>query len=470
MNTRGQRINPMVAGAIAGVVMIFIVLVMAYINVKFSPPPPFASNHTLSVETTDADGISVSSDVRIQGRLVGQVTDVTSRGQTATVSIIVDGSEWPLPAKTQASVRLATLLGQKYIELEPPSTAATGPSLNDGDTIKGAKPVVDFDQILSTFDAKTRESLKDILATGGRAVANQEGTIQNLLPDLALLNQQSQTPTGELAARDQDINSILKNLAVTANQLAVSRDDLVGVIDNANRLTGALAANTDALRSFIRDGDTTTQLTDAVLGNGYATKLSNDLIHLNPVVHDLKALLADLYPQTLSFSKCCIAATHALIYEIGDATSQSDKDGHFLRQNLQTLDFSNILPGQSPTGSSNGTPPPPSHGGPSAATTTPATPTVPVPTVPVPPVKPVCVLGVCLGSGSASGSGAGSGSGGSGGAKPTPTPSPACVVTVIGTCAVNTAYTPAAAAATDSTGVSSSFDYATAVFTMWEAG
>ena len=405
MSIRRSRVNPLVAGVIAGIVMAAIVLTMAWINVNFAAP--WSSTHTLTVETTDADGIGVSSDVRINGRLVGQVTGVTANGQNAEVTIHVDNGEWPLPATTTASVRLATLLGQKYIQLEPPAQSSGGATLADGATIKGGKPVVDFDQILNTFDQPTRNALKDILATGGRAVANQEGTLQNLLPDLADLNQHSIVPTGELAHRDQSLNSILVNLGVVADQLSASRDDLAGVIDNLNRLTGALAQHTDSLRSFINQGDQLTISTDQVLGGGDAARLAADLPKVNEIVHDLTTGFGEVVPQSQSFQQYVgPAVVDNLIYRIGDATSQSDRDGYWLRQNLQSLDLS-----QFGIGSATGAAPLPIPGGSANAQTAPPKPPLPL------PLPPTCILGVCVGGGGGTGGSGtgGSGTGGSGG-------------------------------------------------------
>ena len=51
----------------------------------------------------------------------------------------------------------------------------------------------------------------------------------------------SVAPTGELVTRNSEINNILINLGTTADQLNKSGNDLVGVIDNMNTITGALA-------------------------------------------------------------------------------------------------------------------------------------------------------------------------------------------------------------------------------------
>ena len=461
MSIHRSRVNPLVAGVVAGIVMAAVVLTMAWINVNFSAPWPFASTHTLTVETTDADGIGVSSDVRIDGRLVGQVTGVTANGQNAEVTIKVDSSEWPLPATTTASVRLATLLGQKYIQLEPPAQSSAGANLADGATIKGGKPVVDFDQILNTFDQPTRNALKDILATGGRAVSNQEGTLQNLLPDLADLNQHSIVPTGELANRDQSLNSILVNLGVVADQLSASRDDLAGVINNLNRLTGALAQHTDSLRSFINQGDQLTISTDQVLGDGYAARLAADLPKVNEIVHDLTTGFGEVVPQSQSFQQYVgPGVVDNLIYRIGDATSQSDRDGYWLRQNLQSLDLS-----QFGIGSATGAAPLPIPGGSTNAQAPPP--------LPLPPLPPTCILGVCVGGNGGTGgsgtSGSGTGGSGSGGGGH-------CVISLGNICVGKTSYgsaaTPSATLTSDGTAGSPASDgtpwFVDATFALWE--
>src|ERR1035437_2211826 len=82
---------------------------------------PWAHTHTVTAQVSDVDGISIGSDVRIAGRLVGQITAVKAQGDHSSVTFHIDDSEWPLPVDTSASVRLATLLGQKYIQLVPGS-------------------------------------------------------------------------------------------------------------------------------------------------------------------------------------------------------------------------------------------------------------------------------------------------------------------------------------------------------------
>ena len=419
MSGTGRRnfFNPLVAGFIAGVVLAAVLVLLAKINLDLAAP--WTHTHTLTAQVADVDGLNVSSDVRIAGRIVGQVTDVRSHGSSSTVTFHVDDADWPLPATTTASVRLATLLGQKYLELEPGLRSAQGgPTLaENGDIgLQATRPVVDFDQVLNTFDKPTRDSLTSLLRTVSGAVKGQEGTIQQLIPDLSYLSVHSTIPTGELATRNPEINNILINLGITADQLDASRNDLAAVIDNSNSITATLAANQGrALTGFITNTDTLNITTHAVLG-GESVALDSGLQKLSGFAHDFNTLLTTLIPETTTFTQPVpqlepsdvvngnggipAKAGIDLIYEIGDATSQgygshnfgtasqpNFQGNFFLRQNLQGFEscYQNNPPctwGQTgPSGASNL---------PVAATAPAPAPATPLPTpAPAPSTAPV---------------------------------------------------------------------------------
>ena len=336
---RRPRINPLIAGFAAGVFIAVVVGLMATINLQYGAP--WASTHTLTARVSDADSMAVGSDVRIAGRLVGQVVSVQAGGDHSTITFHVYSSDWPLPADTSASVRLATLLGQKYVQLNPGHSSQ---QIADGAMIGQTKPVVDFDQILNTFDKPTRDALTSLIRTVAGGVQNQEGTIQQLIPDLSDLSVHSNVPTQEFVTRNTEINAILTNLGITADQLNQSRDDLAGVIDNLNSVNAALASSEGkALKAYISNTDTLNVTTNAVLGSGYAAKLDNGLNQVGTFAHYLNQLLAHLIPQSRSALQPVAGAEPSdfvkdafpggsqaiplrsgidLIYEIGTATSQ----------------------------------------------------------------------------------------------------------------------------------------------------
>src|SRR6202163_3433756 len=172
MSGTGRRggFNPLIAGFIAGVVVALVLALLTKINLDLAGP--WTHTHTLTAQVSDVDGMSISSDVRIAGRNVGQVTDVQSKGSYSIVTFHVDDADWPLPADTSASIRLATLLGQKYLQLVPGHSS----QLMAEDAVSGlqsTRRVVDFDQILNTFDKPTRDALTSLIRTAAGAVQGQ---------------------------------------------------------------------------------------------------------------------------------------------------------------------------------------------------------------------------------------------------------------------------------------------------------
>lgn len=398
MSGTGRRggFNPLIAGFIAGLVMVLVLGLLAKINLDFAAP--WTATHTMSAQVSDVDGISVGSDVRIAGRAVGQITAVTAQGSYSTVTFHVDNGDWPLGGDTSASIRLATLLGQKYIQLKPGTDMAHPYSDNATITLKATKPVVDFDQILNTFNEPTRNSLTSLIRTAASAVQGQEGTLQQLIPDLRDLSVHSVTPTQELVTRNPEINNILVNLGTTADTLDKSSTDLAGVIDNMNSITGALAKNQTALEGYIANTDTLNQTTDAVLGNGGAAKLNAGFQQLSGFATQLNQLMTTLVPETSGFVNDKSPATgnfiwqdaRNLVFQIGAATAQGTASGFFLRQNANGIDPCGLL---GPTCVAGNAQPPALPGGGlptclppviSCAPTAPINPRAPV--VPIPPV------------------------------------------------------------------------------------
>jgi hypothetical protein len=143
-----------------------------------------------------------------------------------------------------------------------------------------------------------------------------------------------------LVARNSEINNILINLGTTADQLNKSGADLVGVIDNMNSITGALAHNQGSLEGYITNTDSLNLNTTAVLSGGHAAELNAGFQRLSSFATQLNQLMTTLVPETFHFANDHSKATGQfiwqdaknLVFQIGAATGQSNNSGFFLRQ------------------------------------------------------------------------------------------------------------------------------------------
>jgi virulence factor Mce-like protein len=148
------------AGALA-------LLALAYAALTAGSGLPLKSYYYLNARFRNAAELDPYSDVRIAGKLVGQVLSTSFSHGDATVELQLDPSIGELHSDSTARIRLRGLLGAKYIELVP---GTHGPPLRSGATIplsQTSTAVAVFD-VLAALDAKRRADLRAILGGLGQ--------------------------------------------------------------------------------------------------------------------------------------------------------------------------------------------------------------------------------------------------------------------------------------------------------------
>jgi ABC-type transporter Mla subunit MlaD len=118
--------------------------------------------YQLNAEFADTGDLRLLSTVSIAGRRVGQVGKLRVDGRKAVMRLQLSPGERFLRSDTTARVRLKNPVGAKYVELTP---GTKGRPLRDGDTIpaRQTSTAVDYGELLSTFDRRTRRNLQTTL-------------------------------------------------------------------------------------------------------------------------------------------------------------------------------------------------------------------------------------------------------------------------------------------------------------------
>ncbi len=245
--------NPVLIGAIT----ILVVGVAVFLSYIAENGLPFVPTYNVKVDVPNAAELVKNADVRVGGARVGQVLKITPEPagadphQTqpfARLTLSLQKSLEPLPYDTKYQVRLASVLGGKYVEIIPGherNTAQT-PALQDGGTFQlGTKfdhnfPIVDLDTAFKTFGPETQRGLRNATAEFGNAVAGRGtqfndaiyslrqliGPLDNLLrlfaspsTHLAQFISGTAATTGALAAVAPTISALLSDSAVTFQAL-----------------------------------------------------------------------------------------------------------------------------------------------------------------------------------------------------------------------------------------------------------
>jgi virulence factor Mce-like protein len=228
---------------------------LIFLWTSFGGSVPFApKGYRINAEFDQAVQLAQQSDVRISGVSIGKVVSVRldrSTGLTHAV-IEIERKYAPRPSDSRAILRSKSLLGETYIELSPGSRHV--PAIPDGGTLAHSQvaPTVALDQILSTFDPRTRRAFQVWMQSQGVALTKRgedfnAGLYQlfpfavNVESVLAVLNRDS-------AATSQ----LLHEGGIVFSALSASPSQLQGFITNSNNLFAATARQNTALAATVR--------------------------------------------------------------------------------------------------------------------------------------------------------------------------------------------------------------------------
>jgi virulence factor Mce-like protein len=253
---RGQSIaaSPVLIGATT----VLIALVAVFIAYNANSGLPFVPTYDLNAELPSGAKLVKGNEVRVGGFRVGVVKDLrpavrTVNGERRAVAVAklgLDKKLEPLARDTKLRVRPRSALGLKYIEIQPGTSKAT---FKDGDTIpvKQASEPLEFEDVFSTFDSKTRPHIQNATEGFGDAFA---GRGQSLNRSIEALNPffKALTPVMEnLSDPSTELDQFFLQIGRASAQAApVARTQALLFTDMADTFA-AISASPQALQDTI---------------------------------------------------------------------------------------------------------------------------------------------------------------------------------------------------------------------------
>ena len=213
----------------------------------------FSSSNTFYVNYTDVAGLTVGTPVQISGVNIGSVSaiqlDQTSKQVRVELTV---RDEINVPADTKAYITTVSLLGEKAVTLEYERPCfGDGGCAEDGATLEGSAKGILASFLGTDPDADPTDGLKDQV---GGIVDSLEWTlfseesdnpIARSSRDLAVTMENLKRSTAQLQRiidnNAAEINQTMDNLATLSNSLASKEENIAGIIDNTEQLTGELS-------------------------------------------------------------------------------------------------------------------------------------------------------------------------------------------------------------------------------------
>jgi phospholipid/cholesterol/gamma-HCH transport system substrate-binding protein len=221
--------------------VILLVVMSAAFNLQKFPGFKGTDYH---VQLTDASGLHKGNMVQVAGIRVGRVDDITISGNHVTVDINVKDAD--LGDKTQASVQVLNLLGEKYLELTPKGSG----EMQAGDTIPVSRTNGSYDivstlsELTTTTEAINVPQLSKALTTLGDTVNAASPHIQSTFNGLSRISQ-------AIASRDEGIQQLLGRADRVSKLLSDRRGDLVTLMKQGELVFKELIARRDAIHALL---------------------------------------------------------------------------------------------------------------------------------------------------------------------------------------------------------------------------
>lgn len=224
--------------------VIGLVLIAALTLAAFNYEAIFSGATRYTAEFAEAAGLQANDRVTVAGVEAGRVQKVSLDGDHVKVEFTVEDA-W-VGNRTTASIEIATLLGSKFLALDPRGDGEQNPDEPIGrDRTKSPFDVVDaFNGLSGTIDQLDTRQLASSLTTLSDTFRDTPPEIRGALDGLSRLS-------NTISSRDGELKKLLANTRQLSTTLADRRGDVVKLVNDGNLLLGELQRRKDAIANML---------------------------------------------------------------------------------------------------------------------------------------------------------------------------------------------------------------------------
>ncbi|TYQ09276.1 UNVERIFIED_ORG: phospholipid/cholesterol/gamma-HCH transport system substrate-binding protein [Gordonia westfalica J30] len=246
----GGRRSPVSIGAIGILILMMLGLSAFYLT----DVPLLGAGARYTAEFSEAAGLKPGNEVRVAGVKVGEVDDVKLNGDKVDVTFKVENT-W-IGDQTQASIQIKTILGQKYLSLNPRGSEPADPDVPLTDTVAPYDVIEAFSAAANQIEDFDNDQLAESMRVLSDAFSGTAGTTGPALDGLARLS-------NTIASRDQEVQKLLAATKNTSKLLADRNEEFVRLIGGAGQLLDELNNRQQAISALLAS---TTSLGDSLTG------------------------------------------------------------------------------------------------------------------------------------------------------------------------------------------------------------
>jgi phospholipid/cholesterol/gamma-HCH transport system substrate-binding protein len=310
---------------LVGLISVLLISLGLYLAFSVNRFKSLKGVYEISAELEDAAGLQSGNEVRVAGVKVGQVTGVELATDSAIVVMEIQ-DDVRIPSETELDVKLKTILGQKFVDLQMPQaflaratlsgdpTSATNHFLSDGDVIPLSQTSIPYE----IYQAAT-EGTRAIEEINKEALRNLVSTLAETLnvsgKELGEALESVDEASAVLKTKNAGIRKLLVNASDLSGTLAESGDNIEGLLERATEVLGTLADNRRTTSSLLAATNDLTEnlglLIQAARGsiqvgtgdlNGILTRVDSELDTLDEALAEF-GVAQELFGQNIKFGR-----------------------------------------------------------------------------------------------------------------------------------------------------------------------
>ncbi|MEU1999418.1 MCE family protein [Nocardia gamkensis] len=252
----GKR-SPAFLGAL-GIAVVLLVTVSAFFLDRL---PIIGAGTKYTAEFSEAAGLKKGNEVRVAGVKVGSVSDVRLDGDRVLVDFRTKDT-W-IGNETTASIQIKTLLGQKYLALDPRGSKPATPSsrIPLSRTVSPYDVVDAFTDAARTIDQIDTTQLAKSMQVLSEAFETTPPEIRGSIDGVARLSE-------TLAKRDQELKKLFAATRQTTQILADRNAEFERLLANGGQLLAELNIRQQSIKQLLVGAQTvSTELSALVHDN-----------------------------------------------------------------------------------------------------------------------------------------------------------------------------------------------------------
>lgn len=217
-----------------GLTGIGVAVLLAWIGYNAPNSIPGRKYYTVKAVMNQADNLTSHYQVRVAGRLVGQVLNPRVEGNKAVVDLQLEDKIRPLLSDSTIRVRPRSPIGVRFLELHP---GTKGKPIPEGGTLPAsqASAALPLDEALSTLDAPTRARTRELLAQLGQGFAGRGDDLNPTIHAAPAMLRDTQYVTRKIADRQGAVASFVGGLETSARSADPVRRSIAEGFDPESR-------------------------------------------------------------------------------------------------------------------------------------------------------------------------------------------------------------------------------------------